>query len=153
MQTNTMTLRELTIRYSAKKGSNGQPIIIGKTVTRPMDAVPALLAILEDEPNEVFAILCLTTKYRVLAYHEISRGTLNATLVEPRQVFTAALLAHAAVIIAVHVHPSGDPTPSADDFDVTRRLAAAGNLLGIDLLDHIIIGDHRYCSLKEIGRL
>ena len=153
MQTNTMTLRELTIRYSAKKGSDGQPVIIGKTVIRPMDAVPALMAVLQDEANEVFAILCLTTKYRVIGYHEVTRGTLNATLVEPRGVFAAALLAHAAAIIAVHLHPSGDPTPSPDDFEVTHRLAAAGRLLGIDLLDHIILGDYRYCSLKEIGRL
>jgi DNA repair protein RadC len=108
---------------------------------------------MQDEANEVFAILCLTTKYRVIAYHEVSRGTINATLVEPRGVFTAALLAHAAAIIAVLVHPSGDPTQSPDDFDVTHRLAAAGRLLGIELLDHIILGDRRYWSLKEIGRL
>jgi DNA repair protein RadC len=153
MQIDTMTLRELTVRYSAKKSRDGQPIIIGKTITRPTDAVPALMTIMQDEPNEVFAILCLTTKCRVIAYHEVGRGILDATLVEPRGVFTAALLAHAAVIVAVHVHPSGDPTPSRDDLEVTQRLAAAGRLLGIELLDHIIIGDHRCCSLKELGRL
>jgi DNA repair protein RadC len=87
--------------------------------------------ILQDEPAEVFAILRLTTKYRVIAYHEVSRGTIDSTLVEPRQVFTAALLAHAAAVIAVHVHPSGDPTPSPDDLEVTRRLAAAGQLLAV----------------------
>jgi len=66
------------------------------------------MQILHDEPAEVFAILCLTTKYRVIAYHEVSRGTIDSTLVEPREVFTGALLAHAAAVIAVHVHPSGD---------------------------------------------
>ena len=67
--------------------------------------------------------------------------------------FTAALLAHAASILATHNHPSGDPTPSPDDLDVTRRLAAAGEVLGIPLLDHIIIGDGRYYSFKEAGGL
>ena len=80
-------------------------------------------------------------------------GTLDSALVDPRQVFTGALLAHAAAIIGVHVHPSGDPTPSPDDVDVTRRLAAAGSILGITLLDHIIIGDGRYYSFQELGRL
>jgi DNA repair protein RadC len=100
MHTDTMTLRELTLRYSAKKSRDGQPIIIGKTITRPKDAVPALMAILQDEPNEVFAILCLT---RVRDRLSRSVAAPDATLVEPRGVFTAALLAHAAVIVAVHV--------------------------------------------------
>jgi DNA repair protein RadC len=68
-------------------------------------------------------------------------------------VFKAALLANAAGIIAAHVHPSGDPTPSADDLEVTGRLAAAGDILGVPVLDHIIIGDGRYFSFKESGRL
>ena len=111
------------------------------------------MALLQDEPAEVFAILCLTTKYQVIAYHEVGRGTLDSVLVTPREVFTAALLAHSAAIVAVHNHLSGDPTPSPDDLDVTRRLAAAGEVLGIPLLDHIIIGDGRYFSFKEAGGL
>src|SRR5205085_1113978 len=74
MQTGTMTLPELTVRYSVKKSSDGQPIAIGRMLNRPSDAAPALMAILQDEPAEVFAILCLTTKHRVIAYHEVSRG-------------------------------------------------------------------------------
>ena len=153
METGTMRLRELTIRYSVKKNADGESVVIGRVATRPSEVVPALMTILQDEPAEVFAILCLTTKYRVIAYHEVGRGTIDSVLVHPREVFKAALLAHAAAIIAVHQHPSGDPTPSTDDFNVTKRLAAAGDLLGIPLLDHLIIGDGRFCSFKELGQL
>jgi len=90
---------------------------------------------------------------RVIAYHEVSRGTLDSVLVHPREVFKAALLANAAAIVATHVHPSGGPTPSPDDVAVTRRLAAAGEILGIPLLDHIIIGDGRYYSHGERAAL
>lgn len=153
MQTGTTRLRELTIRYSVKKDGEGESVVIGRVATRPSEVVPALMTILQDEPAEVFAILCLTTKYRVIAYHEVGRGTIDSVLVHPREVFKAALLAHAAAIIAVHQHPSGDPTPSPDDFTITRQLAAAGELLGIPLLDHLIIGDGRFCSFKELGQL
>ena len=153
MQTQTMRLRELTIRYAVKKDQDDQPVVVGRALGRPSEAGAALMALLQDEPAEVFAILCVTTKYRVIAYHEVGRGTLDSVLVNPREVFTAALVAHAAAIVAVHNHPSGDPTPSSDDLDVTRRLAAAGDVLGIPLLDHIIIGDGRYYSLKEAGCL
>lgn len=153
MQTQTMRLRELTIRYAVRKDHDGQPVVVGRTLDRPSDAASALMTLLQDEPAEVFAILCLTTKHRMIAYHEVSRGTIDSALVHPREVFTAALLAHSASIVAVHNHPSGDPTPSPDDLDVTRRLAAAGEVLGIPLLDHIIIGDGRYYSFKEAGGL
>jgi len=93
--------------------------------------------------------LCVTTKHRVIAYHEVSRGTLDSTLVHPREVFKAAILANAAAIIVCHNHPSGAPSPSPDDVELTRRLVATGNLLGIDVLDHIVVGDGRYYSLKE----
>jgi DNA repair protein RadC len=99
------------------------------------------------------AILCLTTKHRVIAYHEVSRGTLDATLVHPREVFKVALLANAAAIILTHNHPSGDPSPSPDDVQLTRRLVEAGVLLGVEVLDHIIVGDGRYYSFQEVGGL
>jgi DNA repair protein RadC len=98
-------------------------------------------------------MLCLSTKHRVIAYHEVSRGTLDSTLVHPREVFKAALLANAAAIVVSHNHPSGDPSPTMDDLEVTTRLAAAGEVLGIAVLDHIVIGDGRYFSFKEAGRL
>jgi DNA repair protein RadC len=89
----------------------------------------------------------------VIAYHEVSRGTLDATLVHPREVFKAALLSNAASIILTHNHPSGDPTPSPDDHQLTRRLVDAGRLIGVEVLDHIIVGDGRYFSFREGGRL
>jgi DNA repair protein RadC len=86
-------------------------------------------------------------------YHEVSRGTLDTTLVHPREVFKAAILANASAIVVAHVHPSGDPTPSGDDLHLTRQLTAAGTLLGIEVLDHIIVGDGRHVSFREIGHL
>jgi len=153
MQTETMRLRELTVRYSVRKDSKGQAVFVGRTLSNPRDAASALMTLLQDEPSEVFAILCLTTQHRVIAYHEVGRGTLDSVLVHPREVFRGALLANAAAIVASHVHPSGDPTPSPDDLEITRRLAAAGELLGIPVLDHIIIGDGSYYSFKEADRL
>ena len=153
MQTDTITLRELTIRYSVKANATGQPVIIGRTLSTPGASAAALVALLQDEPGEVFAILCLSTKHRAIAYHEVSRGTLDATLVHPREVFKAALLSNAASIILTHNHPSGDPTPSPDDHQLTRRLVDAGRLIGVEVLDHIIVGDGRYFSFREGGRL
>jgi DNA repair protein RadC len=153
MQTETTRLRELTVRYSVKKTDAGQPVIVGRAMNTPRESALALMTTLQDQPGEVFAILCLSTKHRVIAYHEVSRGTLDATLVHPREVFKAALLANAAAIILTHNHPSGDPSPSADDVQLTSRLVDAGALLGVDVLDHIIVGDGRYYSFKEAGRL
>jgi DNA repair protein RadC len=153
METETTRLRELTIRYAVKKDHEGRPVVIGRTMSTPRESAVALMPLLQHEPSEVFAILCLSTKHRVIAYHEVSRGTLDATLVHPREVFKAAILANAAALVVAHVHPSGDPTPSQDDIELTKRLAAAGTLLGIEVLDHIIVGDERYVSFKELGRL
>lgn len=153
MQTETVRLRELTVRYSVRKDSDGQSVMIGRALSSPQDAASTFMTLLQDEPGEVFAMLCLTTKHRVIAYHEVSRGTLDATLVHPREVFKAALLANAAAVIICHNHPSGDPSPTIDDLDVTRRLVSTGELLGIPVLDHIVVGDGRYVSFKESRRM
>ena len=102
MQTGTMRLRELTVRYSVRKDGEGQPVVVGRDLSNPRETAASLMTMLQDEPSEVFAILCVTTKYRVIAYHEVSRGTLDATLVHPREVFKVALLANAAAIILTH---------------------------------------------------
>ena len=107
------------------------------------------MPLLQHEPSEVFAVLFLSTRHHVLAYHEVGRGTLDTVLVTPREVFKAAILANAAAVILCHSHPSGDPTPSPDDVALTGRLAAAGTLLGIEVLDHIIVGRRR---LRELAR-
>jgi DNA repair protein RadC len=110
------------------------------------------MRILQDEPAEVFGILCLTTQHGVIGYHEVSRGQLDCTIVHPREVFKTALLANAAAIILAHNHPSGDPKPSTDDQQLTQRLVDAGLLLGVIVMDHIVVGDGRYVSLRESGR-
>ena len=149
MQTETTKLRELTIRYAVRRDTAGRHVLIGRTLNSPKDAAAAFLATLQDEPSEVFAMLCLTTKHRVIAYHEVSRGTLDATLVHPREVFRPALREAAAAVVLVHNHPSGDPTPSREDQEITERLAAAGELLGIPVLDHVVVAERGYVSLRE----
>ena len=153
MTTDLMTLRELTIRYTVKTDRAGHPVVLGRRIHTPAECASALSGLLQDEAAEVFAILCLSTTHRVMAYHEVSRGTLDATLVHPREVFKAALLANAAAIILAHNHPSGDPTPSPDDVALTQRLVQAGQMIGIPVLDHVIVGDQRWISFREIGRL
>lgn len=104
------------------------------------------------EPQEVFAVLLLDTKNKVNMVTEISRGTLNESIVHPREVFKAAVLANAAAIICLHNHPSGDLHPSYADIQLTKRLVKAGEVLSITVLDHIIVGgdnDHAYCSMRE----
>jgi DNA repair protein RadC len=102
---------------------------------------------------ELFGLVLLDTKYRVIRTAIVAVGTLNSTIVEPRDVFREAALGSASAVVVFHNHPSGDPTPSQNDMDLTRRLKAAGALMGIDLVDHVILGDARYCRFKEIGWL
>ena len=104
-------------------------------------------------PVEQFGVVLLDTKHRVLRTTILSIGSQNATVIEPREVFREAALGAATAIVVFHNHPSGDPSPSPDDVELTRRLAAAGALMGIEVVDHIILGDVRYCSFKELGRL
>lgn len=99
--------------------------------------------------QEHFDIAILDTKNQILAIENISKGTLNASIVHPRDVFHAAINRSANSIILIHNHPSGDPNPSNEDINITGRLVDAGDLIGIKVLDHIIIGDNRYISFKE----
>lgn len=103
--------------------------------------------------EEVFILITLNTKNIVTGYFEVHRGTINTSLVHPREVFKRALLNNANSIMVAHNHPSGDPNPSKEDIQITERLKEAGNLLGINLLDHIIVGEDKYISLKEKGVL
>jgi DNA repair protein RadC len=119
----------------------------------PHEAAAYLTPAFGSRPVEQFGVVLLDTKHRVLRTAVLAIGTLNSTVVQPRDVFREAALGAAAAIIVFHNHPSGDPSPSPDDEELTRRLAAAGTLMGIDVVDHIILGDVRYCSLKEMGKL
>src|SRR4029434_2158529 len=102
---------------------------------------------------EQFGILMLDSKNRVLRIKLLSVGSLNSTIVHPREVFREAAAAAAAAIILFHNHPSGDPTPSPDDLALTTRMISAGTIMGIDVVDHLILADQRYFSLVEAGRL
>ena len=153
MATETRRLRELTVRYTVKRDDEGRPVTIGRTLTTPRESASVLMPLLRHEASEVFAVLFLSTRHHVLAYHEVGRGTLDTVLVTPREVFKAAILANAAAVILCHSHPSGDPTPSPDDVALTERLVAAGELLGIEVLDHIIVAADAYVSLRERGCL
>lgn len=105
---------------------------------------------IHEEPEEYMYMICMNVKNKIIGVFEISHGTVNASLVQPREVFQKALLANAVSIIVMHNHPSGDPTPSREDIEVTKRLVEAGKIVGVEVLDHIIIGDW-YSSLKEKG--
>lgn len=117
----------------------------------PRDAYRALENKFAGEDVEVFCVMLLDSQHNCFAKVEISRGTLNSSLVHPREVFRMAIAMNAASIILAHNHPSGDTTPSADDRAVTSQLVAAGRLLDIPIHDHIIIGGGHYTSFAEAG--
>lgn len=103
--------------------------------------------------REEFLVLLLDKKNRMIGYNVVSTGSLTATVVHPREVFKAAVIRNTARIVLVHNHVSGDPAPSREDTAISRRLKQAGEIMGIDVLDHVIIGDGRYFSFQEQGML
>jgi DNA repair protein RadC len=119
----------------------------------PKDVAGYLLPQFGSKPVEQFGLVMLDTKHRLLRTSVISVGTLDSSPAHPREIFREAASASAAAIVLFHNHPSGDPTPSRDDVDLTRRLVQAGELMGIDVLDHVILADTRYFSFREAGRL
>ncbi len=121
------------------------------TIRSPADIANLLMPELRDLKKECLKSILLDTKNQVLKTMTVSVGILNSSLVHPREVYQDAIKASACSIIVAHNHPSGDPTPSPEDRSITRRLYECGELLGIELLDHVIIGDNRYTSLKESG--
>ena len=144
-----MRIRELKITY--------QPIadtFHGRArIASAGDAAGYVRPLLQHESVEVFLIVLLDTKHQVIAVHTISRGTLDATLVHPREVFTAACLVRASAIITAHNHPSGVVDPSPDDVSLWKRLNQAGQIMGIACLDHLVIGSPTgsYYSAMEHG--
>ena len=120
-------------------------------IRSPRDVYNLLGPNLRDEKREHFVALLLDTKNGVMRSKTVSVGDLSSSIVHPREVFVEAIRHGSASIIVSHNHPSGDPAPSPEDIAVTRRLAEAGELLGIELLDHIVLGDDRWVSLKERG--
>lgn len=108
---------------------------------------------LHEKPEEYLYMVCLNTKLRMTSVFELSHGNVNSSVVGIREMFQKALLANAVNVIVLHNHPSGDPSPSRQDIEVTKRMMEAGKILGIDVIDHLVIGRPGYCSIKEKGYL
>jgi DNA repair protein RadC len=138
---------ELGRRLAAESRDEGAPL------RTPRDVWAAYAPRLEDLPVEEFHVAVLDAQHRLERDITITRGLLNSSLVHPREVFREAIAERAAAIILVHNHPSGDPTPSADDRAITAQLVAAGRLLDIPVADHVVIGRGRYLSFAEGGLL
>lgn len=125
----------------------------GRALTAPREVFIHLQALLADYEHEVFALLLLDSKNRVITFHELFRGTLDGASVYPREVVKMALAHNAAAIILVHNHPSGDPEPSNADRNLTHKLQEALNLVGVRTLDHVVVGNGGCVSLAESGYL
>jgi len=137
---------ELANRLEGYSEAGSRPVV--KT---PDDVVGLVRGRLKGKKKEYFLALLLDTRNRLIKVAEISVGSLEGSLVHPREVFKEAISATAASVVFAHNHPSGDPTASEDDIGLTKRLAEVGEIVGIDVLDHIIIGDKNFLSLKREG--
>ncbi|TGB04168.1 RadC family protein [Halobacillus salinus] len=122
-------------------------------IRSPEDGADFVMEEMRDLKQEHFICLFLNTKNQVLHRQTVFIGSLNASIVHPREVFKEAVKRSAASIICAHNHPSGDPSPSQEDIQVTRRLQECGKMIGIEVLDHLVIGDRKFVSLKEKGYL
>lgn len=135
--------KEFSINYQAmdrKLNSPDRVIKLARDVLR-----------LHEQTEEYLYMVCMNIKLELTSVFELSHGNVNSSVVGIREMFQKALLANAVAIIVMHNHPSGDPTPSREDIQVTKRMVEAGQLLGIQVLDHIVIGQPGYSSLKEKG--
>jgi len=140
-----LALGELARRFVAT------PLAPGTRFTSSQQVFTHFHERLRDRKKEVFLTLMLDSKNRVLRELQISEGSLNASIVHPREVFQPVIRESAAAVLFVHNHPSGDPEPSREDLELTTRLRDAGALMGVRVLDHIIIGSGRYISLADRG--
>lgn len=123
----------------------------GRKIKSPSDAYDLSLPFLKDIDREIMLVITLDTKGQPNTISKCSVGSLNSCIVHPREIFKTAILTNACSIILAHNHPSGDPKESQEDIQVTHRLISAGELIGIKVLDHIIVGDGNFISLKEKG--
>ena len=134
---------ELSRRLEADAGEKPQPVL-----KSPEDVTAEVRSLLKGKKKEHFLVLCLDTRNRLINLRLVSVGSLDTSVVHPREVFKEAISSCAASVIFAHNHPSGDPEPSKEDIELTKRLAKAGEILGIDVLDHIIVCDKSFASLK-----
>jgi hypothetical protein len=147
-------VRELVCAYRPLRNGDGRVVDVPTVVLKdPRTAASVLAPLIADQSVEVFAVACLSTTCRLLAWHVVSRGTRTRAPVSMPDVFVPACLTPGTTgLMVVHNHPSGDPTPSPDDARLTLRLCAAADVLDLPLLDHLIVGDaHRYYSFREAG--
>jgi len=147
--------RERLVHLGAKHLSNQELLAILISSGSKQESVLSLSqrVLMRDLKQEHFIAMFLNTKNQVIHRQTIFIGSLNASIVHPREVYKEAVKRSAASVICAHNHPSGDPTPSQEDIHVTRRLTECGKMLGIELLDHLVIGDRNFVSLKEKGYL
>lgn len=149
-------VRELVYAYRPVCDSSGRVVDVPSvTLQNARTAATVFAPLLAGQPVEVFAVACLSTKHRLLAWHVLSRGTRSSTPVSLPDVFVPACLTPGTTgLMVVHNHPSGDPSPSPDDARLTLRLCEAADVLDMPLLDHLIVGDgHRYFSFLEAGSM
>jgi len=137
---------ELSKRLEADVGEKPKPML-----KSPEDVAAVVRSQLKGKKKEHFLVLCLDTRNRLINCKTVSVGSLDTSIVHPREVFKEAVSSSAASVIFVHNHPSGDPEPSKEDVELTKRLTKAGEIIGIDVLDHIIVCDKSYLSLKAKG--
>jgi len=135
-------------RRTLVRGTDERP-----RLNSPRQLAAYLLPLYGAHPVEQFGIVMLDTKHRVIRTKILSVGSLDTTIVHPREVFREAASAAAAAIVLFHNHPSGDPSPSTDDLLLTTRMVNAGDIMGIEVIDHVILADQRYYSLIESGRM
>jgi DNA repair protein RadC len=138
----SLEIREIEYSY------NKRPKISGMD-----DVIKAVKPMIADQNKEFFIALYLNTKNGIIKQEVVSVGSLNANVVHPREVFRTACLVSASSIIVAHNHPSGDPMPSREDIELTKKLAEAGKIMGIELLDHVILGQDRNYGFQENGLL
>ncbi len=144
--------KKLVCEYVFEEGRIYKSNDRGTMIKGPKDLMRFIPNSWRNKPQEHFYLLLLDTRHRVMKKITMTKGTLNASLVHPRDVFREAIRMNAAAVIAIHNHPSGDPAPSEEDIQLTQRLNAAGELMGISLLDHLIVVKRDYISMREDGR-
>ncbi|WP_312505956.1 JAB domain-containing protein [Lysinibacillus sp.] len=129
----------------------GSQLFAGRRVRSPEDAANIIRDFIRDSDREKFVVLGLSTKNEPTVLQVVHTGSINASIVHPRDVMKVLILANCASCVISHNHPSNDVTPSPEDIDVTERLVEAGKIIGIDVLDHLILGSDKFLSMKERG--
>jgi DNA repair protein RadC len=128
-----------------------EPELKNFDIKNPESVVKAIRASIKDKAKEHFKLILLNPRNKIIGISTISIGTLNASLVHPREVFKDAIMHNAASVVLAHNHPSGDPEPSEDDIKITKKLVESGKILSIDVIDHIVVGKNSFLSFKERG--